>query len=199
MYLMCIDFHIETAIWGTNLFFTLTFRPSQFEDIYPTEDVESQTCCRCTSFSGQTVGESWDPIFGWSSISGVLDSLDLSERWHGADMVKKNRCWRNDSPIKNPDRGVFVTLVGWNHVCWIWIVSKFGSFVDVAAVAMLTRTHRHTHAHTLEIGYVVEVLLIDLVLALKIPELLHPYWAKFRMLGLWLSPLAIDHRKILDI
>ena len=53
--------------------------------------------------------------------------------------------------------------------------------------------------NTLEIGYVVEVLLIDLVLALKIPELLHPYWAKFRMLGLWLSPLAIDHRKILDI
>ena len=39
---------------------------------------------------------------------------------------------------------------------------------------MLTRTHRHTHTHTLEIGYVVEVLLIDLVLALKIPELLHP-------------------------
>jgi hypothetical protein len=28
--------------------------------------------------------------------------------------------------------------------------------------------------NTLEIGYVVEVLLIDLVLALKIPELLHP-------------------------
>ena len=58
------------------------------------------------------------------------------------------RCWRNDSPIKNPDRGVFVTLVGWHHVCWIWIVFKFGSFVDVAAVAMLTRTHRHTHTHT---------------------------------------------------
>ena len=31
-----------------------------------------------------------------------------------------------------------------------------------------------TALNTLEIGYVVEVLLIDLVLALKIPELLHP-------------------------
>ena len=43
------------------------------------------------------------------------------------------------------------------------------------------------------------VPLIDLVLALKIPELLCPKWARFRMLGLWLSPVAIDHRKFLDI
>ena len=37
-----------------------------------------------------------------------------------------------------------------------------------------THTHPRVHTHTEEIGYVLEVLLIDLVLALRIPELLHP-------------------------